>query len=130
MVKKGQASIEFLVFFALLITLAIYIVWNGIFSLFYINQEKAREDFEGLCQRISNELLLASSIGNGYERNFTLPKVIDGYNFTITVSNYSVYITWDHTETYCPCVAERVEGSFILGQNTIKNVNGVIHVNE
>lgn len=91
---KGQISIEFFIYFTIsLLVLAV---------LFTAVADKQVEAFEfresSLASNIGTsylfELEQAENYGNGYERDFELPREMFGSSYNVTVDNGFVIISW------------------------------------
>ncbi len=126
MIKRGQVSIEFLiligvVFFTFLVFLGI--ILNNTKDL---NKREELKRLDDLATKVQNELNLATSVKDGYIRQFTLPTTIDRKEYNITTSND--LITFE-TRAYSRSKRiPNITGSIQKGLNTITKSGGVINV--
>ncbi len=126
---KGQVSVEFLVYFTLVLLIGTFFFLNYSNSIERISEIKAENDAEKLLEEIVFEINSAVVSGNGYERRFYLEDTIDGFsNYTITVWNYSVFLDWDGRSKSSRIITCSINGSINKKWNLIRNVNGVVYV--
>lgn len=87
--RKAQIAIEFLLLtsFALFFFFIILIVLSNISS---DNQKhRIQTSIEDLGTSVKNEIITASEMENGYNRNLYLPSKIEGQEYNITLNNES-----------------------------------------
>ena len=91
---------------------------------------KSDTEAKKLCDRISFEINSASRAGDGYKRNFYVDENLYGISdFTISVSEYSVFVDWDEKSVSSSIIVKNITGNIVPGQwNLIENKDGIIHV--
>lgn len=129
--KIGQAAIEFvilvgIVFFAFLVFLGIIL-----HNLQDLNRREDVESLESISLTVQNELNLATSVQDGYYREFTLPEKLNGKDYTIQQSENFIYFELGKysTSKRIPKISD-ISNNIIKGVNTINKSEGVIHVNQ
>jgi hypothetical protein len=133
--RRGQAAIEFI----LLVGVTLMIL--GVFLIFIRQNLKTdieEQDFflvKDLVGSVRGEVLLASSVSDGYERTFVLPTTLDYHNYSVYImkrnsSNNTYYFVWASTNK-SEYLAEvpAVVGNVTRGNNTIKKIGGVVYLN-
>jgi hypothetical protein len=91
--RKAQASMEFLILTAFMLIFFL-IITIGIQHRMYIAHLAENEKIASeLASVINNEAILASSVHDGYEREFLLPVLIDGANYSLQLyDNQDLFI--------------------------------------
>lgn len=122
---KGQVGIEFLVFIGVATFIAILIITATIFYLKEFRGDESYDELKAVGDKIRNEVYMAASVEDGYQRAFYLREDI---NYSITKSNKTVLITTP-LKTHAVPVEVEFTGNFQKGWNNITRNNGVIDVN-
>lgn len=81
--KNAQASLEFVLLTAFMMVFFIVItigIQNRMYTAHLLRNEEIVTDLVGV---INNEAVLAASVHGGYERDFTLPVLLDGGNYSL-----------------------------------------------
>jgi len=125
---RGQASIEFMSIMAIALSLLVMVTMISIGREQTIVSE--REDLLAwrIAMTAAKEINLATSFGNGYERNFTLPPRIltTGYNFSVSNQSLLLTIRWRNYQIYEQITTPNISTVPRSGNNRIRNENGVI----
>jgi hypothetical protein len=132
---KAEASIEFLVFFGIL--LVFFVFFLGILSVKNndINESTVTSSANGILSAVVNEINTASGI-DGYHREFSIPNSLaNGENYTINLypSLRMVEIKWSNQRNAISNIlTENVTGAIQPGTTAIKikSENGVVKINE
>jgi len=124
--KRGQIALEFmmligLVFFVFLIFLGIIL-----YNLQDLNKREELADLEDVALKVQNELNLATSVNNGYSRDFTLPAKVNGRDYSI--SQGTELITFETNKYFVSKRIPVITGTVQKGTNTITKQGGVINV--
>jgi hypothetical protein len=129
---KGQAGVEFMVLVAIMLTIVLIFVWNGLSTRQRVFDVKTNVEAQQLCDNIAFEINSAVKAGDGYKRKFYVKDEFFGVsNFTISVSEYSVFIDWSHNSVSSSMITENINGAIERGKKyTIENKNGDIYVTE
>lgn len=120
-----SASIEFFIFVtvSLLIVMSLISYSGNLYISSY--KQKVYNDLENIAEFIANEINIAASAGDGYERIFFMNS--KGYNFSIEIDDYLVRIFYENFEVNRPIYVKNVSGTIKLNKNNlIKNVEGNI----
>jgi len=125
--KKGQYAFEFLTFFG--ITLVIFTIFIGIFLA---RSSIASADREAIiasdyARMLQKEIILASQVSDGYSRSFYVDKKVDGIEMNISNTANRLYVITRNHDIILKI--PEVEGSIVLGKNTITKDNGIIKLN-
>lgn len=126
--KKAQFAMEFI----LLITFML-IVFLGFFAavsytITESEENKKQQAAENIAALVDNEIKLARSVNDGYEKTFTVPKKIDGNNYTINiVENRELVVSYLEYE-YVLFLPENVIGNVSTGLNEIKKNNSIVYL--
>lgn len=128
---KGQAAIEFLVYVGIVAMILAAFLWS---SLSLQNQSihtKTNAEAKKLCDNIAFEINSAVRSGDGYSREFLVPRSFDGVrDFTITIEDYSVFLDWRDKSTSSGIIVNNITNTNTInkGPNFIENKDGSIHV--
>ena len=127
--RRAQVTIEFSFMVMLaFIFFAIALVVIG----FYI-QKTSHEQGIALLQdeaaRLQQELLLASSVEDGYERNISIPLNLNGLQYSISNTNNMLTLSLADGTTYNKEIPPVVGTFWQPGINTICKTNGTIQLN-
>lgn len=127
---KSQVSIEFLVYFSLLVLIGLFFAFNYLSRGEELSNLKMESEASNLLQSLKFEIDSAVISGDGYERRFYVPESISGYtNFSIQIANYTLFLDWEgHSKSEDILVGE-INGTILKGWNNIRNSKGVIYVN-
>lgn len=126
--KKTQFTIEFviLITFMLIVFLGFFAIVS--YRLIKMEEAEKQQAAENIASFVFNEITLAKSVNNGYERTFKIPKKINGGSYNIKViDNRELvvnYLEYEHV-LFLP---ENVEGNVATGLNKIKKINGVVYL--
>lgn len=126
--KKSQVALEFLLVMGVLLTIFI------IFKIFLlketvdISHEKEYTTIKDIALMIQTELNMAQSLEDGFTRTFTLPKTVDGINYTTNITNDYIVITSRNHE-YVLSIPQII-GTIEKGDNLINKTDGIIYVTQ
>ncbi len=126
--SKGQISMEFITFLGVILLLFAFASYAAITSTLNIISENEITDARRIATTIAQEVNIAVEVGTGYTHSFYLPEYLyGGLSYTVNSSQSRfVYIQWKDRSYYLPVLADNVTDTVKKGQNTIKNVGGVI----
>ena len=127
--KSGQSTIEFVILVtAVLFFFVIFFVFIQE-NIAVTKYESTRVAVREVALTVQNEIQLASSATDGYERQFTLPADINGLPYLINVVDSSVYIrTTDGKHALALPVGD-VTGDVVIGVNSVTKVNESVYLN-
>ena len=78
---------------------------------------------------VQGELVTAAGVKDGYNRTFNIPDKSDTISYIISITNYTkLIVTSQDYEAlfYIP----NVNGTILIGNNTIRKTNGTVFLNE
>ena len=129
---KGQSGIEFMILMAVMLSIVLIFVWNGLTTRQKVFDTKTNVEAQELCDYIAFEINSAVKAGDGYKRNFYVTNEFFGVsNFTISVSEYSVFIDWGRKSVSSTIITKNINGDIESGKKySIENKNGEIYVTE
>lgn len=127
--KKSQSSIEFIIIVGAVLLSFVTVLAVLQKSLGEKTIEKRNFEFLELAMAVQNEMNLASKTSDGYQRSFTLPEKIEGFNYQIRIIADSVYLNSTEAEYAVALPSPEVSGQLQKGSNTLRKINGTIYLN-
>ena len=125
---KSQSATEFIVLASFMLFVVI-----GFFAIATSNTTDAREESkkktsQDIADFAYREIELAKSVNDGYVRNFSMPKNVNGLDYNIgIVDNVELTVQYDGYE-YVKFLPLNVIGNISSGLNQIRKVNGIIYI--
>jgi hypothetical protein len=127
----AQVSVEFTILISVLILVLIATIYYNSTFFLEINSAKTQNDAQAISDQIASEINIALKIGDGYYRNFNIPnKISNVNNYNISIDDYFVLLKWKDSSVRSVIMTKNITGVLINGQNIIKNVGGIIYVNQ
>ncbi|SRR3989344_3823395 len=134
MKKRGQSSVEFLIFIG--IASLMFMTFIVIATSYLNGITKNREIIDGqdTAKIIRNEINLAAGVKGNYERVLELPETVNGRPYSIQIDNRDLIITIESSAFTMP-LSSKVYSSFnnpvdinpvTAGQYVIKKENEII----
>jgi len=126
---KAQSTIEFVL---LTMVLFLFFVFFLSFSSTQLINTARQHEFDLLKKNVEivgNEVALAASQKDGYERNFSIAETIAGSSYDITQNGKSLMFSTDDY-SYSINLAVEINGTIQKGENRIRKSNGVVYVNK
>lgn len=125
--RKAQIAFQFMIAIAVsfMFFTMLLIVFNARYS--GIADAEIREGIKDISLKIKSEIRLASSVGDGYSRDFNLPEAIMSKNYTINSSQNYVIIT--SGKDWHMSIVPFFNGYIKKGVNTINVESGSICIN-
>ena len=119
------AIISVVLFFALLIIVAIQVNINDK----TIQQRDA--ELLAAAQGVADEINLAYASSDGYSRTFYVKGyVLSGVYYNVSLVENSVHIALLNSQSALSVPTVNVTGYVRVGNNTIRNVNGTVYLNQ
>jgi len=127
--KISQVSNEFIIllgmsFLFLLIFLSV--ISDEISSISFNKEYRSIKD---LAFSVKHEIIIASEVMDGYERQFTLPSKVNGHDYSISNTNISIILVTTNKGIEQSHLIPAVNGTLVKGDNTIRRSGGVIYIN-
>lgn len=126
---KGQSAIEFFV-----LVIAVLFVFTSLFIAVQYNvsdktKERANLEVKEIAFTVRDEINLAFSTTDGYERRFTIPQRAANQPYDITIIGGFVYIKTDDERFAIALPVLNVTGDVRVGENLIRKQNGIVYLN-
>ncbi|MBS3105717.1 hypothetical protein J4234_05660 [Candidatus Woesearchaeota archaeon] len=124
---KAQMSAEFFVFVGLAVLIAIAFEIISLGQLNDFRLQKENEAVRDLALKLQQELLVASTVEDGYVRTFQIPDSIEIINYSLSTQNSTITVK-SKNSLYIASLP-KVVGNVSKGANTINKTGGVIYIN-
>ena len=127
--RKGQFALEFIVLMAVM-----FLIFVGI-SASVTNRYLETKELErkALAQAVGDrafdEIIMASTVVDGFQRSFTLPYRIHGSPYNITIIDNRELVVYYIDQEYVLFLPDNVNGSIIAGRNSIAKHGNVVYIN-
>ena len=126
--SKAQVSAEFFVFLGLAFLIAIAFEIASLDQLNDFRLQKENEAVKDLALKLQQELLVASTVEDGYVRIFAIPDNLEGINYSLTTLYNSTITVKSKNSLYIVSIP-KVVGNASKGTNTINKTGGVVYIN-
>lgn len=123
---RGQVVIEFMILICIAVLLGVVYLGIGNELLHDTSEQQRVEALNALGYTIQDEIILATTVEDGYRRTLTLPDKADRFVYNIT--NDETTVTLSSGEVTIVYDIPRIDGTFVQGGNLISK-NGGIMVN-
>ncbi len=126
---KAQSTIEFfslvifLFFFFLALTFGVHA------NISQKNKQRVNLEIIDLASSVKDEIDLAASSTEGYQREFILPTKIAGRDYEINITENTVYVRTSDGKFATALPVLKITGDVIKGQNKISKSNDSIILN-
>jgi len=126
-VRSREAQVAFEFSFMVLLAF-IFLAVILVIVTFYL--ERSREQRVGSAMMdaatmVKRELLLATSVEDGYQRNFTLPPKLANTEYTVTNDASTLSLRTMDGQVYMHLIPN-VTGSLVKGENRVRRIDGRI----
>lgn len=124
--KRAQMFMEFMYYFgSLLFSLTlVYLVSSS--RAYSFVEERQRLAADLIAVQVKQEINYAVAFGDGYQRNFSLPREVLNREYSVEFENRSVRVKWQDSFVEERIVTEDIWGRPKSGPNSIKNQDGQI----
>ncbi len=125
---RAQVSLEFIIVAGFAVLLLIALLTITLSQVRSAVTEGTLSGMEDIALSIQQELLTARSVGDGYERSFTLPADIQGRRYTVALQpdGNATVVTIGLAGREISARAPRCDGTLRYGTNRITTQNGTI----
>lgn len=124
--KKGQSSIEFMIFFIIFMVAIVASLFVSVERSHNLIGQRLALESTKLMNDVSNKINTAYLEGNGFQINLTVPTKIYGRNFTIGVYSNLIRIELEEQTYFKTILTDNITGNLDHGINLIRNIKGVI----
>ena len=125
---RGQSGVEFMILFGvflLAIIIMVFSIWNYVFDInVSTNDLHANKFLDSVSSRVDTVFLE----GDGFLTNYTMPDTILGRNYSVSIERGFVFLNFSGRVYVKRLITKNVTGNLEKGENTIKNVNGVVAI--
>ena len=125
--SNAQVSAEFFVFLELAFLVAIAFEIASLDQLNDFRLQKENEAVNDLALKLQQELIVASTVEDGYVRLFWIPDNIDNINYSLSTQNSAITVESKNSIRIVPI--PKVVGNVSKGTNNINKTGGVIYIN-
>ncbi len=127
--RHAQSSLEFVILVAAMVFFFLMIL-AAVSEQHGIRAEKERAFLvKDTAIGVQHELVLASGAQDGYERTFTVPPTLLNHPYNLTLVDDFVYIALANGRESLALSVPKVNGTLIIGANTIRKIDGRVFVN-
>jgi len=126
--RKAEISVEFVVFIGILLIFFVFFIGILGAKTRDTNESTVFTNAQSIADKIADEINIAARFG-GYYREFYIPQRLvngDDYSVTFYLNFRLVEVKWDGKNAMSNLVTENISGNISLGNNKIRNENGVI----
>ena len=126
--RKAEISAEFVIFVGILLTFFVFFFAIIGAKTKDINESTVFTNAQDIANKISDEINIAARF-EGYYREFYIPQnLVNGDNYSVVFHKELrlIEIKWDTKNVMSNLVTENIVGDINLGNNKIRNEDGVI----
>jgi hypothetical protein len=125
---KGQVAMEFV--FMVMLAFMILVVFTAVVRVRYTDVKMegeyvALKDVVGMMQ---SEINTAFGVSDDYRRDFDVPDLVEGFNYTVEIHNG--YLIGSSENFEVGMRIPPVSGNFTKGNNTITKKGGAVFINQ
>ena len=125
---KAQISNEFLMFIGLAFLVALYFAIASINQLNDFRLQKESDSVKDVALKLQRELLVASTVEDGYVRFFDIPDTLDNdINYTFIMQNSTISV--QSKNSFYIVGIPTIIGNLTKSTNKINKTGGVIYIN-
>lgn len=126
--RKAQTSVEMLPFIGLALAFLLILTVLIAGRLISVQVQNEQNDLSVVTGNLHDEIRIAVTVSDGYDRNFTLPLRAGNKNYSLQIINeQTILATTDSYES--SLVTFNVTGQPKVGENTIRKNDGTISLN-
>lgn len=127
--KHGQSAMELVILVGAM--MFVFITLLAVFqqSVSRRATEQRDAEFTELALTVQNEIAIAASATDGYQRTFILPETVRGLAYNITLVSQSVYIISENSRHALSLPIQNATGEIFIGDNIIRKINGEVLLN-
>ena len=126
---KSQSAIEFMTLIGVVLFFFLMLILAFQQNIAEKTYEKRNQAVQELAFSVQNEIAIASAATDGYEREFEIPQNILNADYTINLTDNSVFLLTADGKHGLSLPVQNVTGDIVKGMNTIKKINGGVFLN-
>ena len=127
---RAQSLMEFFILVGLAFLAAILFVVISANEIKDFRNQKELFLIQDLALKLQKEVTIATSVEDGYERNFELPNKLDGsFNYFIVIRNNTMTVN-SSKAVFSVAVPTTYGKNFTKGNNKIEKIDGKVYINQ
>lgn len=126
---KAQYAMEFVLLATLMVLIFVAFFSIVSYKLTETTEQQQTEDADDAAGIVVEEVKLANTLNDGYEKYIYIPMMINGVNYSIQlIQNREVVVNYSGKEAVF-FLPDNVVGNVSTGWNSIKKIGGIIYLN-
>ena len=127
--NKAQFAIEFIVLISFMFV--IFLGFTAVITskILDAKESERQQTAEDIATLAKNEIDLARSVSDGYNRTFNLPAAIEGNSYNISIIDNRELVVKYLDKEHVLFLQDNVAGNVNSGKNTITKENGIVYIN-
>ena len=128
--NKAQFAIEFIVLIAFMFV--IFLGFTAVITSKILDAKEGerQQTAEDIATLAKNEIELARSVSDGYNRTFSLPVAIEGNSYNISIIGGRELVVNYLDKEYVAFLQDSITGNIRPGKNTITKESGIVHISQ
>ena len=128
---KGQTTLEFVLLFTVVMLATLGTLYFAVQKMVQVQDDRLQRNAEAINNIFSTEVRLAERAEGNYTREFGLPVLVDGKNYSVRVfDGYELSILYDDREYVFPLDSELAYVKVEPGENRIYKTNGTVYIGD
>ncbi|MBN2142193.1 hypothetical protein JW711_02585 [Candidatus Woesearchaeota archaeon] len=124
---RGQIALEFVFILIMILVVVTSFAWTAYYLYAGYSEEDVQTGMQDLGYSLQNEVILASVVEPGYQRNITVPEEVKGAAVNISGTENEIIISYKGDDMLF--LIPNVTGSFATGYNLLKkNADGTLTI--
>lgn len=124
---KAQIAIEFIFLVCVAFVMLIIFLTSIRDQATDLSERKDFVLLKDLAYKVQYEINIATQVKSGYNRTFFIPEKLDNKDYTINIEKNEIIVSLGKLEFFLDI--PEINGNINKGNNTIKNIGGVIYLN-
>jgi len=124
---KAQIAMEFILLVSVAFMILIIFLTSVRNQAIDLNERKDFVLVKDLAYKVQYEINIATQVKSGYNRTFFIPEKLDNKEYTIKIEKNELTIKLEKLEFVLDI--PEINGNINKGDNTIKNLGGVVYLN-
>ncbi|HLD87599.1 MAG TPA: hypothetical protein VJB12_06080 [Candidatus Nanoarchaeia archaeon] len=126
---KAQSAFEFtlIVAFMTLLFVSLFSVANS--ALADASEERVMKRAYDIAAMPSSQIVLASSLSDGYYSSFLIPQTVDGEEYDLSLVDGREIVVIYHEFEHVEFLSVNASGTLVFGENTIRKQDGKVYLN-
>ncbi len=123
---SGQSAMEFIMVFTILVAALVVAAWISLERTNEISAARTRLEVGNMLSDVSNKINTAFLEGPGFSVRLDLPEKLLGADYSIQAHSNNLYLDFRGATYIRQMITQNITGGFATGKNTIRNVGGII----